>query len=309
MKQDTKHHKNSARVDLAATPYAPVQKRASKHRFFRTTKVFVSLPLAVMVGIGSLSMSGIAHANSSHSNTINISASFNALTPTLASYLSSHGANVGAVVYDINNRHDYSYNGYDAYTMASSIKVPIMLTFLHSIEQQGREPNTNEMSLLTTMIENSNNNSATALYDQIGHGAAIAKYLQSIGVAGFTPDDNAWGYSTMTPQGMVELLTRLQNGSILNAKHRTLALNLMKHIETDQRFGVGNTAPTGASVAMKNGWVPEPDNLWAVNTSGIVNQGNQTYIVSVYTKEDPTLAAGQTIVEQVCQGIAAHLLP
>ncbi|GCF06776.1 hypothetical protein KDI_03400 [Dictyobacter arantiisoli] len=264
--------------------------------------------LAVMVGIGSLSMSVIAHANSRQISATNASTGFDALAPDIASNLASHGGNVGAVVYDINRQQYYSYNGSNAYIMASSMKVPIMLTFLHSMEQQGREPNANELSLLTTMIENSNNDSATALYNEIGHGAAIANYLQSIGVAGFTPNDNAWGYSTMTPQGMVDLLTRLQNGSAVNANHRTLALNLMSSVESDQRFGVGDTTPAGTSVAMKNGWVPGPDNLWAVNTSGIVNRGNQSYIVSVYTQENPSMAAGQSILEQVCQNIATHLL-
>jgi hypothetical protein len=135
----------------------------------------------------------------------------------------------------------------------------------------------------------------------------LANYLQQTGISGRIPNDAAWGYSQITPQAMVNLLTQLHDGTILTAAHRASALDLMQHIESDQQWGVGDTAPSGASFAMKNGWVPGPDGLWSVNTSGIVNAGGETYIVSVYTREQSTLEDGQAIVQHVCSAVAAAL--
>ena len=72
-------------------------------------------------------------------------ASFDVLSPNLSSYLTNLGPNVGAVVYDLTRQRTYTYNSSTQFIVASSMKVPIMLTFLDSIEQQGREPTDDEM--------------------------------------------------------------------------------------------------------------------------------------------------------------------
>ena len=236
-------------------------------------------------------------------------ASLDLLSPDLAAYLANLGGNVGVVAYDITRQRYYTYNANAQLMMASSMKVPIMLTFFDMIEQQGREPNDNEMELLTTMIENSDNDSASALYyDEIGGATGVANYLQKIGITGLTPNADAWGYSEVTSQAMVNMLTLLYNGKILTANHRTLALSLMEQVESDQQVGVGDTAPQGATVAMKDGWVTDDNNLWVVNSSGIVTVGQETYIIAVYTQGQAVLDDGQTIVRHVCSSVATQLI-
>jgi beta-lactamase class A len=234
--------------------------------------------------------------------------SFAELSLNFSSYLTSLGPNVGVVAYDLTRQHTYVYNGSTAFIAASSVKVPIMLTFLDLVERQGREPTDDEMVLLTEMIENSNNDAASILYVNVGSATGVAQYMQKIGVHGLIPNDDAWGYSTITPQAMVDLLTLLQNGEILNRNHCVLALDLMKNIEPDQRVGVGDTAPQNAIVAMKDGWVTDDDDLWAVNSSGIVTAGKKTYIVSVYTQKQVSLDDGQAIAKKVCSTIASLLI-
>jgi hypothetical protein len=216
---------------------------------------------------------------------------------------------MNAVVYDVTHRRYYTYNAPGQFITASSMKVPIMLTFLDMIERQGRRPTNYEMLLLRTMIENSNNDSASALYyGEIGGAAGVTRFMQRIGITGLYSNPHAWGWSLITPLTMVRLLTDLYRGSILTAGDRHLALYLMEHVEVDQRAGVGDTAPAGAIVAMKDGWVPGPDGLWAVNSSGIVITGRETYIIAVYTKENSSLGAGWATVRQVCRMVASRLL-
>jgi beta-lactamase class A len=235
-------------------------------------------------------------------------ASFDALSPPLQTFLAGLGDNVGAMVYDVTGQRYYTYHALDQFITGSSIKVPIMLTFLDMTEQENREPNEDEMNLLMTMIENSDNDSASALYyGEIGGAAGVASYLHRIGISGLDPNPNAWGYSLITPQAMVHLLTLLYTGRILTAYDRQLALDLMEHIEADQQVGVGDTAPARATVAMKNGWVLGPDDLWAMNSSGIVTVGQQTYIIAVYTQDQSSLDDEQAIVQHLCGTVASLL--
>ncbi len=232
-------------------------------------------------------------------------ASLDAVLPDISTYLQGIGTNVGVVLYDVTRDTYYTYNSSTQFIVASSMKVPIMLTFLDTVEQQGREPNDNENGLLTTMIENSNNDSASALFDAVGGAEGIATYMQKIGIDGLSPDQDSWGYSVITPQAMVDILTLLYQGKILNETHRSLAFNLMENVQPDQQVGVGDTAPGGAVVALKDGWVPGPDTLWATNSSGIITIGQETYILSVYTQEQQSLDDGQAIVRHICSSISA----
>ncbi len=215
---------------------------------------------------------------------------------------------MNAVVYDVTHHRYSTYNAPGQFITASSMKVPILLTFLNMIEWQGRGPTNREMGLLTTMIENSNNASASALYyGEIGGAAGVTRFFQRIGITGLYPNPNAWGYSLITPLTMVNLLTRLYQGTILTAHDRNLALSLMERVEADQRGGVGDTAPIGATVAMKDGWVIGPDGLWAVNSSGIVTLARETYIIAVYTKGEPSVGAGLNVIRQICRTVASQL--
>ncbi|MGZ3681814.1 MAG: serine hydrolase, partial [Ktedonobacterales bacterium] len=234
-------------------------------------------------------------------------ASFDVLSPDLARYLAAQGQNSAAVVYDVTHNQYYTYNPNGQFIMASSAKVPIMLTLLTKLEDQGRGPNGQEMNLLSTMIENSNNDSAQALFDEIGGAPAMDAFMHRVHVPGLAPNPDGWGWSTVSPLAMVRLLTLLQQGKILNAHDRALALNLMRNVESDQQVGVGDTAPQGASVALKDGWVPAPDGLWAMNSSGIVTVGGETYIIAVYTQHQGSLDDGWNITRHVCDIVGKSL--
>jgi hypothetical protein len=205
------------------------------------------------------------------------------------------------------NRY-YLYNVPKEFYMASSVKVPIMLALLSQLERQGREPNAAESSLLMTMIENSNNNSAQALYEEIGGARALDDFMQSLHINSFSAYQDAWGYSTISPLSMVRLLTLLRDGRVLTAPDRSLALYLMEHIQSDEQRGVGTATSNDATVAMKDGWVAAPDGLWVMNTSGIVTLRSETYVISVYSQEDNSLDEGLDIAERVCALVSRQLL-
>jgi|SRR5579883_14484 beta-lactamase class A len=221
---------------------------------------------------------------------------------------SNANPNMYAVVYDVTHHRYLSYGTPNLFLTGSSMKVAIMLTFLDMKEREGRSLTSHEYYLLRTMIENSNNDSASELYYYgIGGAAGVTRYMHRIGITLLYPYAYAWGWSKISPLAMVQMLTKLYEGTILNTYDRHLAFYYMEHIEWDQRWGAGDTAPRGAVVAMKNGWVPGPDGLWNVNSSGIVMTSHETYIIATYTREQYSFGAGRALVQQVCGQVASQL--
>jgi hypothetical protein len=231
-------------------------------------------------------------------------AGFDVLSADLAAYMANQGSTMGVAVYDMTRNTYYGYNDSKPFYLASTAKVYIMCSYLDWLEGQGRGPNSNEMYLLTTMIENSNNDSAQALFDTEGHMAGQQRFLQKIGINSYIGYGDFWGWAQLPPSAATTVLTLLLQGKILNDSDRKLAFNLMGNIEPDQRMGIGVTAPTGAIYYMKDGWVQVPDNSWALNSTGIVTVGKETYIIAVYSR-NPNY--DWSAVEHVCGQIGKLL--
>lgn len=239
-------------------------------------------------------------------------ADFDAMDQDLADYLGDLGSKVGVSVLDITRGTSYGYNSGTHFIVASSMKVPIMLTLYSQLEAKKKKPTAAQVQLLTTMIENSSNDSATNLYKQIGWQRGINNFMKSVGISGLSPAPTTigWGYSTITPAAMVALLAKLNNGSILNATDRNQALYWMRHIESDQRVGVGDSSPEGAIVEMKDGYVAIDDESgpYVMNSSGIVIGKSEVYIIAVYTIRDRNTSAGFDIARHVCKVVGQKLM-
>jgi beta-lactamase class A len=230
------------------------------------------------------------------------------LSPDLAAYVDSQQKNLGVAVYDVTRNIYYGEYDNETFYLASSAKVYIMVSYLDWLEKQGRKPSSNDLNNLTLMIENSDNTAADNLFYPEGGAARQASFLNSLGLTGYqpyAPVPTFWGYARFTPAAMVHVLTLLYTGKILNDDDRKLALDLMSHVEADQHWGVGDTAPQGATFYMKNGWIDPPDGPWSVNSSGIIVAGNETYIISVYTDHQPYSEFTNPVkISKVCGDIA-----
>jgi beta-lactamase class A len=231
-------------------------------------------------------------------------AGLDALSPQLATYMAQQGNAMGVEVYDLTRNRTYVYNATTTFTLASSAKVYILCAYLDMLERQRHAPSAFERSEMDKMIEDSDNNAAQWLYNRVGQQAGQARYLASIGVTDYVGRGYDWGWASLSPADMVRILTLLQTGHILSAADRAYALSLMSHLDIG-RWGVGDTAPRGAQVYMKDGWVTGPDGKWAQNSSGIVVAGGETYIISVYIAHQSRYDWGK--IQHVCGAVASLL--
>ena len=229
-----------------------------------------------------------------------------ALSPDLARYVAAQGDDMGVAVYDVTRNRYYAYHEDAPFVLASSAKVYILLAYLDHLETEGQRPSPEDTRLMRAMIVNSDNDAAQLLYNRLGYDAGQRSYLAKLGIVGYGSCEYGWGCAELSPAAMVKALTLLWSGRILTGDDRALALDLLGNSEADQRFGVGETPPPGAKVYMKAGWVAYPDNAaWALNSSGIVVAGGETYIISVYSKNQGIYDWGR--IDHICAAVAKAL--
>jgi Beta-lactamase enzyme family len=209
--------------------------------------------------------------------------------PAVRAFLTAHPG-MTATVHDLATRKLWSYRPGVRQITASIVKVDILETLL----RHGGVLAGDQLATATGMIENSDNDEATALWNADGGAPALASYGAEAGLTGTRPNAAHWGLTTTTASDQVRLLDRLGlPNQLLTRTERDQATDLMHHVEADQQWGVGAGLPAGTHVAVKNGWLPLDDGTgWQVNSDGIVNGHGYHADISVLTTHSPTERAG-----------------
>lgn len=194
---------------------------------------------------------------------------------------------------------------------ASIVKVEIMGTALREAEAAGTGLTPAEKALMPSMIENSDNDSATALLHDVGGPSAVARFDHSAGLTDTTPSTLAlipgtdlpgWGLTTTTALDEVTLVSNFAYRSqVLSGASRRYGLALMEHVEADQDWGVSGGVPAGTTVALKNGWLPIASAGWQVDSIGWISGHGRNYVLAVLTDGSPTEAYGIATIEAIAR--------
>jgi beta-lactamase class A len=193
-----------------------------------------------------------------------------------------------------------------------------MGTALARAQATGRPLSGAQAALMTTMIENSDNQSATTLLADVGGHKAIGRFDRSAGLTNTTPSTLAlipgtslpgWGLTTTTALDQVRLVARFAyRNAVLSDASRGYGLHLMENVEADQNWGVSGGVPAGSTVALKNGWLPlAPTNYWQVNSIGWISGHGRDYVLAVLTANNPTEAYGIATIEAVSRAVYTDL--
>ncbi len=161
------------------------------------------------------------------------------------------------------------------------------------------------------MIEQSDNDAASALWNDVGSAAGVHRYNTTIGLTQTHPhSDGEWGLTTTSASDQVALVRNLlQTSSVLTTSSRRYARGLMRHVTSDQRWGVSSGPSAHAVVGLKNGWLPVASDRyrWEVNSIGWVRGGDRRYQIAVLTAHQPSEAYGIHTIEHLSKLVWAHV--
>jgi len=247
-----------------------------------------------------------------------------ALSPfkALSGYLANRAGQITAAVYDKRTRKTWVFHRGVRQDTASIVKVEIMGTALWEA-QHGKPLSATERALMIPMIENSDNNAATELLADVGGPDAVQRFDRRAGLYDTTPSRTkyipgtslpGWGLTTTTAFDEARLVSRFAYpNSVLSTASRRYGLNLMKHVESAQAWGVsgGNYGLLpGTTVALKNGWLPHQlatNSDWQINSIGWVSGNGRDYVLAVLTNHNPSEDYGIETIDTIARRIYAEL--
>jgi hypothetical protein len=217
---------------------------------------------------------------------------------------------VGLAVDDRRTGVTCKYHGGWHFDSASVVKVTILSALLRKLQQEHRGLTAQQKNLATEMITLSDNDAATALWNQTGR-PSLQKFLT---LAGMTQTHlgpgGYWGLTQITAHDELTLLKLLTStNSVLTSTSRDYVLGLMARVVSYERWGVPAGAPTDLTVHVKNGWLPQPTLGWRINSIGSFSGHGADYMIVVLTDNNPTMAYGVDSVEDIAKVINHELNP
>ncbi|MGW5096780.1 serine hydrolase [Streptomyces nodosus] len=216
------------------------------------------------------------------------------------------GAKVAVAVLDPDSGDSARY-GDGTFDTASIVKVDILAALLLQAQDAHRRLTAQERTYATAMIENSDNASASALWDAIGRADGLDRANKRLGLTDTAGGEGAlWGLTRTTAADQLALLRQVfGEESLLSESSRSYVRGLMEEIAEDQSWGV-SAAADGSRWALKNGWLPRSTTgLWDINSIGRVTAGGHGYLVAVLSDGNSTKAEGISLVEAAARAAVA----
>ena len=197
----------------------------------------------------------------------------------------------------------------DLQATASIVKVDILATLLAQQRPAGSLPSTATQATAGEMIEESDNDAATDLWEAVGGYLAIESFDRKLGMGRTFPSAclqcpgfawPGWGLTLTTAADQVTLVRDFVSPDRwFSPAQRAWALGLMEHVVPAERWGVSSGVPPNAVVALKNGWVPLASGLWQIDSIGWVDGGRRDYVAAILSTGNPTEQYGIETVDAI----------
>jgi beta-lactamase class A len=196
-------------------------------------------------------------------------------------------------------------------TTASVFKLLLLEGYLLHSQDRRQPPGEGLSGELASMIENSDNDAANAVYGALGGRTGVASALRRLGLAATVLGAaDQWGLSTTTATDQLVALTNLvaPQGPLSTAS-QAYALKLMSDVEPDQRWGVAVAADPQTGFANKNGWLDIDDDhgRWVASSVGVLQIGGHQVLLTVLTQHDDNLADGIELAQAASRAVATAL--
>ncbi|HVB91049.1 MAG TPA: serine hydrolase [Acidimicrobiales bacterium] len=227
--------------------------------------------------------------------------------PNVTDFLAQREGSVTAALHDAETGQTWFLNPGQVQVTASIVKVDIMATAFEEAAQQGQPVPPAEQDLMYPMIEVSDNNAATALWNDVGGPSAIASYNRNfeldattLSTKPTTPDVSGWAFSTTSAADQLKVVGAFAfHNAVLSDGARSFGLSLMEHIDPAQAWGIPADAPPGVTVALKTGNYPLTPTDYQVNSVGYLSGADQSYVYAILTTGNPDEGYGISTINSL----------
>jgi hypothetical protein len=215
------------------------------------------------------------------------------LAAALRPVIARHRGHIAVGVIDASTGAEALYDSRRSFHTASIVKADILAALLLRVQQAGTNLTDQQAGLAVPMIEDSDDQAATDLWQTVGGGEEITSANARLGLSHTVAGPPGyWGLTRTTVTDQLRLLTDLTSAtSPLTAASRDYELGLMEDVTPSQQWGVSAAASPGTAFAIKDGWLPDPD-LWVINSIGIVTRDGHRLLMVVLSNDQPSEAAG-----------------
>lgn len=190
------------------------------------------------------------------------------LEQRLAAMASENPGEYGFAALDLTTGESISFNGGQAFPMASTMKIAVAAAYLEEVDNGRRtldDPiaGSTSLKLMDAMITHSDNRATDLLIASLGGPAAIDGWLRVHNLAGIRVDrtiaqllsatrDLRDIRDSSTPTAMLGLLRLIDSGPALKPESRSLLLDMMRRCATGSNR-IRGILPPGATVEHKTG--------------------------------------------------------
>jgi len=227
-------------------------------------------------------------------------------TAAMHRFLAGRSGNITAAVYDVGSNTTFDYHPGDREQTASIVKVDILATLLAQAQARHQPLSDEQEDVATGMIEESDNDDATTLWDEEGGPGAVASFDARLGMTQTTPN-LAWGLTETTPRDQLRLLRHVAlPNHVLHYDYRESELYLMEHVISEDYWGISSGPVSGVRVAIKNGWLPVA-NGWQINSIGMVHGDHRFYLIAVMTNGNADEGYGIDTIEGISRIVWSYM--
>jgi beta-lactamase class A len=223
------------------------------------------------------------------------------LSRDIAAAIRGRSGSIAIRVEDARTGVECRYNEGRRSHSASVVKATILAALLYWRQRTHTSLTSTEKYEATLMIEYSDNDAATYLWNDVGH----ARLNQFVTAATMTETElnpsGYWGLSEITARDELQLMRLLTgHNSVLTDASRGYELNLMNHVVSYERWGIPAGAPSGLTAYVKNGWLNDPV-LWVINTIGAIEGHGRNYKMAILTDDNPGEQYGIDTVQAIAE--------
>ncbi|WP_432736395.1 hypothetical protein OS787_04590 [Pediococcus pentosaceus] len=223
------------------------------------------------------------------------------LNGRLSPYLENTDAEVSVAIYSKKNNHIYQTTNSKrtTYPSASIIKADFLVELLHQKHKAGQSLDVNEQAVIQKMMEHSDNDAATNVYNQIGGYSGLARYFSNVGM------DGSVALTATTPLDQIKTLNIIfYQSNYISETSRSYIEYLMGHVAEDQNWGI---SVGSKHFCLKNGWKQMPNDKWIINSMGQFGTGQNSCTIAIMSTGNKTEQSGEKLVEDLTKAVSSEL--